>query len=507
MEIALKQDDFDNLYPFFVGIGVDGLVVTFGRSAPKCFLNIASGINFADVLSITAPKAYLQDKDFPKIIGKIVTIKSSSTSITFNGEVLWLKDQKIYLFAITPLIQNVEALTKYNLTYADFSAYSPIFDFFILIQAERFARKEQNKAYLALEEQNSYAKLNLEIANFCSSCFSITDCLNFSISSIKQFLDWEGISEKCDQEVIIESSFEDDQVKLPINIDEKTSYILTFKTNKQLVITDGLKIFLNSLKFTLENLVTRIEQYESIQEAQALQTSNAKMYTLGEMAAGIAHELNNPLAVIQGHAWVTLSNLEAPQISVDQIKESMNKIVHMTERSGKIIKGLRLFARDAAEDPMEIIELNKIIEETLELCKSRIINRGIKLDWDSKGSFLSMGRSVQISQVLLNLLNNAADAIEDSVDPWIKISITEKQRHWQVSVTDSGHGIPSAILEKILSPFFTTKAPGKGTGLGLSISNSIIKNHHGDFWYDKNSLHTSFCFTLPILDQNVSAPE
>jgi signal transduction histidine kinase len=502
MELTLHKCDLDNLYPFFIGITPDWKIGTYGRSSKKCFLNISNDKDAREVFKIITPKIMLETDDLQKVIGKVVTIKSSTTSIEFSGEVLWIEAQNIFLFATTPVIQDIESLTKYNLSYSDFSAYSPVFDFFILIQAERFARKEQAKSFNALEQQIAFAKLNLDIANFCSRCFAIDDALKFSLNSIENSLSLKGRFEPASQSSdLMDSTFEDKIIRTPLRINEETRFILEFQNESITTISESLKLFFRSLRFTLENFITKIDQYNSLQEAQGSQVVSSRLNTLGEMAAGIAHELNNPLAIIQGHAWVTLTQLQnKEELSISKLEESMNKIIKMTERSGKIIKGLRVFARDATEDPMEKIDLSAVVDETLELCKTRITHRGITLYWEPLGPHMAQARSIQISQVLLNMLNNAADAIENSKAPWIKISIEPKDNFWHVLVTDSGNGIPTEIQEKIMSPFFTTKAPGKGTGLGLSISNSILKHHNGDFWYEKNSPNTCFCFKLPILN-------
>jgi C4-dicarboxylate-specific signal transduction histidine kinase len=184
------------------------------------------------------------------------------------------------------------------------------------------------------------------------------------------------------------------------------------------------------------------------------------------------------------------------------IVENLDKIMKMTERSTKIIKGLRVFSRDAVNDALEKIDLNRVIEDTLELCKSRVQNRHIRLDWEVAGEYFTWGKAVQISQVVLNLVNNASDAIEGSNDPWIKIQIKQNEKMWEISVTDSGKGIPLAVADKMMQPFYTTKAPGKGTGLGLSISHTILQNHKGQFWYDQNNENTSFILSLPIYLSN-----
>jgi C4-dicarboxylate-specific signal transduction histidine kinase len=106
-------------------------------------------------------------------------------------------------------------------------------------------------------------------------------------------------------------------------------------------------------------------------------------------------------------------------------------------------------------------------------------------------------RESQISQVLLNLLSNAHDAVQGTEKAWIALSVKELGEHFEISVTDSGHGIPESIAQKVMKPFFTTKPLGKGTGLGLSISSNIMIDHHGELRVDTTSANTRFVMTLP----------
>jgi signal transduction histidine kinase len=111
------------------------------------------------------------------------------------------------------------------------------------------------------------------------------------------------------------------------------------------------------------------------------------------------------------------------------------------------------------------------------------------------------GNSIQISQVILNLLNNAFDAIQDATDKWIKIQTYIEHGQVQIRVTDCGHGISNEVAKKIMQPFFTTKPIGKGTGLGLSISKGIVEAHQGKLTIDTESKNTCFVITLPTLLQ------
>ena len=469
-------------------------------------VNLIVDINAAEVFSITRP-FNITPLDPAKFLKKIISLKSSTTQLSFKGEVIKLSVSGIYFFAINPIIENVEMLTSYDLSYSDFATHSPLFDSFILIQSERFATKEKMKAIETLENYNIYAKLNLDIANFCSRCTEIKDAIDYSISCIENFVGWKGYFESSidpnelfTQELLIDEKY----ISIPLSVNEKLRFRINFIQNNNDQLPEYLKIFLKSLRFTLENFITRIDQHMAIQEIQANEVTASKMYALGEMAAGIAHELNNPLTVVKGIAYLTLTKLTQEEVPDLSLIDRMDKIIKMVDRSAKIIHGLKVFAREASEDPMIKIDLVEIIEDTLELCKSRIESKKIKLEWFPIESGFSLGRATQISQVILNLINNAYDAIENDNNPWIKVNIDLSGDYWQISVLDSGPGIPKNIRDKIMSPFFTTKPPGKGTGLGLSICNSILKQHNGILLYDDQKSSTCFSFKLPLFIDKTS---
>jgi C4-dicarboxylate-specific signal transduction histidine kinase len=107
-------------------------------------------------------------------------------------------------------------------------------------------------------------------------------------------------------------------------------------------------------------------------------------------------------------------------------------------------------------------------------------------------------RPTQLSQVLLNLLSNAFDAVSALSEKWVRLTVTQEEQKLIIKVIDSGNGIPSDIAEKIMQPFFTTKVIGKGTGLGLSISRGIIESHEGALFYDPSEKNTTFVIELPI---------
>ncbi len=231
-------------------------------------------------------------------------------------------------------------------------------------------------------------------------------------------------------------------------------------------------------------------------ELKLLHTS--KMSSLGEMSSGIAHEINNPLAIIHGKSHQIRSQIEKGKIDPANLIKLTGDIDQTVQRISKIIKGLRSFSRDGDQDPFESRSLQSLLEDTISFCATRFKHHEIILDLNGVSPELQIHcRPSQISQVLLNLLNNSFDAIQGLSNRWVKIEAIEDPAGISISITDSGSGIPEAIREKILEPFFTTKEVGKGTGLGLSISLGIIKSHGGTLEIDRHHPNTRFVIRLP----------
>lgn len=226
--------------------------------------------------------------------------------------------------------------------------------------------------------------------------------------------------------------------------------------------------------------------------------SNHKMAALGEMAANIAHEINNPLTVIKSSAYSINKAITSNHLDVENLKSYSLRIEQTSERIAKIVKGLSMFSRHS-QHQLECLKLHQIIDESISFCEEKFKLNNVKLiiEFENKADLEVIEcRSVEISQVILNLLNNAFDAVSTLKEKWVKLHATTTKESVVISVIDSGSGIPESEVKKILNPFYTTKAAGKGTGLGLSISQKIIDSHHGVFWIDVNSPNTKFTFTL-----------
>lgn len=240
-----------------------------------------------------------------------------------------------------------------------------------------------------------------------------------------------------------------------------------------------------------------------VKDQAAKLASSSKMSALGEMAAGVAHEINNPLASIRILSSQLSELIQDSSVDRALIQEISAKIEKTTERIGKIVSGLRLISRDASKDRFDSVNLHSLIEETLNFCGERLKSREVALTiGEFPGDLRFEGRATEISQVLLNLLNNASDAVGGLREKWVKISVSKAESWIEIRVTDSGNGIPPEIAEKVFLPFFTTKEVGKGTGMGLSISRNIVRIHGGELEIDNRSANTCFVIRLP---QNQSA--
>lgn len=245
-------------------------------------------------------------------------------------------------------------------------------------------------------------------------------------------------------------------------------------------------------------VILMAEDISARKEAEMKLSQSAKLSALGEMAGGIAHEINNPMSIIKGYIDLIKRQSARQSLSPELLMKYIDKMDFTVHRISRIVSGMRRFSRESSLDEKQPYSLNKIINETLDFCNERITNFGISLDVEYfKGEGLILCRPVEISQVLLNLINNSFQAISLLPHPWIKIICTERPEHFEIKIVDCGEGIPESSLAKLFQPFFTTKEIGVGTGLGLSISRGIIEEHLGVLKYIEKTPHTTFIIELP----------
>lgn len=230
----------------------------------------------------------------------------------------------------------------------------------------------------------------------------------------------------------------------------------------------------------------------------------AKLASLGEIAAGVAHELNNPLSIVVGYLKMLELEYEQGTLTPAEFKKIMSSTLTATDRATKIIRNLKNLARDGGQDPFERVLLDEIIESTLDLVREKFRRHNLKLEVNYPPHVWVLCRQIELSQVVLNLLTNAFDACEGSQEAWIKISVELKDKNAFVHISNSGPMISKEIQEQIFTPFFTTKKFGRGTGLGLSIAAGIMNRHHGELFLKPRSEFTTFVAQIPISPENNS---
>jgi PAS domain S-box-containing protein len=246
------------------------------------------------------------------------------------------------------------------------------------------------------------------------------------------------------------------------------------------------------------DITPRVRAERLVTEQQAKMAHSARLSALGVMASGIAHEINNPLAIVSTGVEQLESLVEDPSRERERLETVIQIIRRNCERIQRIIRGLRGLSRDASRDPFVTAALESVITDTLELCRERFRTRGVDLQivTPSDGCEIEC-RPSQLCQVLLNLLNNALDAVETLDHKWVKVEVASNGDRIQIAVTDSGTVLPRDMQEKLFVPFFTTKAEQKGMGLGLSISRAIVEAHQGEIMLNANSAYTRFEVHLP----------
>lgn len=240
------------------------------------------------------------------------------------------------------------------------------------------------------------------------------------------------------------------------------------------------------------------QSQEKLEQQQQTIIQSSKLASLGEMAGGIAHEINTPLtAIILKAEMIEIKNskLEVPSPNISSLTKS---IIDISYRIEKIIKNLKGFSRDGKDDNLENFSIRQLINDTLNLCGERFKINNVKIVIDENNiDAVVCSKMIQVSQCLLNLLNNSFDAIKNLDEKWIQLFVTIRNKKLELRVIDSGKPISEQACEKIFQPFYTTKSLDGGTGLGLSISKSIMKNLDGDLFYDEKNPHACFVIQLP----------
>lgn len=227
------------------------------------------------------------------------------------------------------------------------------------------------------------------------------------------------------------------------------------------------------LSGTCQDITSLVAAEESNKLERAKLMQSSKLSSLGEMSAGIAHEINNPLAIISGMLHI-LHQEKSDYLTAVPIFESIDKSV---ERIAKIVRGLKKFSRTSEKSNLQLNCLNQIIDESLILLNIRAKQVSVGIKFEASEQLFAVCDDMEIEQVIINLVNNSFDAVKNLSEKWVVIKLFEKNNYIYLQVKDSGDRIEEKYVKKLFEPFFTTKKVGEGTGLGLSIVKGILDDH------------------------------
>ena len=300
----------------------------------------------------------------------------------------------------------------------------------------------------------------------------------------------------------------------PDEIERLNSQMRVFTTINQVksVHKNGDSFFVDMMLATsghadVEYLLVSTTDITERLEAEQQLFHAGKMATLGEMATGVAHELNQPLTVIKSASNFFMKKVKANEpIPGDTLGTLAKEVDSYVDRATKIINHMREFGRQVDQEAV-LVDVNESLDRAFALLGKQFAARGITIHWDITEPLPRvLATPDQLEQVFINLFVNARDELEEktesavSATPEITVRTYQNTNDVVVEVEDNGGGIPEELIHKIFEPFFTTKKVGKGTGLGLSISYGLIKDFGGDIHAENGETGARFTITLPVAE-------
>ena len=319
-------------------------------------------------------------------------------------------------------------------------------------------------------------------------------------------------------------------IYLPLIVKEKKLGVITVQSFQQNAYTDYHLFMLRNIAIytaiALENadsFETLSHTIDTLRSTQSQLIQSEKMASLGELTAGIAHEIQNPLNFVNNFSEVNTElideageemdkgNISEAKIILNDIKENEQKINHHGKRADAIVKGM-LQHSSSGSGKKEPTDINKLADEYLRLAyhglraKDKLFNATMKTDYDESIGNINIIPQ-DIGRVILNLINNAFYVVDEkkksgieNYEPTVSVSTKKINGKIEIKVADNGNGIPQKIVDKIFQPFFTTKPTGQGTGLGLSLSYDIVKAHGGEIKVEtKEGEGSVFTIQIPII--------
>jgi len=249
------------------------------------------------------------------------------------------------------------------------------------------------------------------------------------------------------------------------------------------------------LNYMIDQLETA---YEDLRTTQEQLHSAEKLASIGQLAAGVAHEINNPLGTIMLYASLLKKTIDKKAVEANT-DDDLNLIINEANRCKNIVSNLLNFARQGKLNLVKF-SLNALLLKILKTIQLDTKYQNINISFTDESLDLNIeGDKDQLEQVFLNLISNAAESMEDTLLKNLSVNISKNQEYIVAKIADSGNGIPKENYSKVFTPFFTTKKMGKGTGLGLAITYGIIKMHKGEIGFNSETgKGTTFTIKIPV---------
>jgi signal transduction histidine kinase len=540
----MELENLFHLYPFGLLLNLEGKISRLGKSTHK-ILKCSEGDPFINFCKNHKNESL---KKLPDTY-QLIWIKSDVESINIRGQLLPVEGG--YFFTANVGFNKTEFLKNLNLTFQDFSLQENIFDFLMLLGTQERVIVQLQETLENLKNKNILSTFLNEIAvefekvstsedvfiicakklrdrftnsemisakfrtsknkeydleeqlTHCESVFGVDsntgDVFLYEDEKKSSFLIKISPAFHVDFQDILMSGCSDSNCEVILKVKDTDHVFISFMTLNQKEF--NLKKEENTIRILLSLLQAKVSALSSQKQAQEMMMQRAhlgRIALLGEISAAIAHEINNPLAII-GLMIDKLTNDLLETGEYDKFQKSFETIKNSIDRIVKIIHGLRAYARGGIGDSFVDVKLKSVIDDTLVLMQSKMKHKSVRLIKEIHNEELSLECiPVQIVQILSNLISNSVDATSGSANPTIRLISSSTSEWLKIEVRDSGPGIPDHIAEKLMTPFFTTKEPGKGTGLGLSLSQNIASHHHGKLYLDRSVPETCFVLEIPL---------
>lgn len=239
------------------------------------------------------------------------------------------------------------------------------------------------------------------------------------------------------------------------------------------------------------------EQEKIIEKQRVLLVQNAQLASLGELASGVAHEVNNPVSIIEGQLRRLKDFIKDKDISIDDEILLIDKIQNNLNRVISIISGMKRISRSGEGDSIEVVSIDKIFDSLKDLCHEKLKSNMITLSiFEQESELFVQVKETQFLQALYSIVINSSEAISSLDNKWIKVKVENDTNFIAIRIIDSGEGIDNEITKKMFNPFFSTKDIGEGTGIGLSIARQMIEDQGGSLYYEIYEGNTSFVIKI-----------